>query len=198
MSVDITGASESFQAVFALDVVTASLALTAFVLASGPTFKRIKSRKLSVRREDEETKGTTPLKTTLGTYLFLWPALFCLFFAYTCRLVSDLLYTSGEVDYASDLELQGRPSFTGNGYTTSISVLSFCTVLANVFVTTLLTGGVWIHSAHVTNNGSGIAGPNMRSKIYNSLILLAIFASGEPPASRNAYKLTTRRRGGMG
>lgn len=175
-STSITDERASYQAVFALDIITATGALVLLGLATRPTFQRIKARRFSA-----SSKSTgTPLKTALGTYLFLWPALLCLFFAYTFRFVADLLQTNGFIAYNADLSWNGRPSFSirNDTYGSTISALTFATTLATIFFTVLQTGGVWIHSTHVQSNGTGRSAPNLISKIWNTFIMLAMLSTG--------------------
>lgn len=176
MAPDLTGAQPSTQAIFALDIVTSATALVLLGLATRPALRRIKARKFSVRSKDTGS----PLKTTLGTYLFLYPALCCLFLAYLFRFVIDLLKTSGEgVDYGGNLGLHGRrPALDGSGYDYSIAVLSFAAMMASIFYSTLLNGGVWIYSNHVTSNGSNLSRPDWKSKLWNSFIMLCILGTG--------------------
>jgi hypothetical protein len=177
--INITNERESYQAVFALDVITAAGALILLGLASKPTFQRIKERRFTAPGKENSARDG-PLKTTLGTYLFLWPALLCLFVAYVCRFVSDLLKTSGTIDYYADLGWNGRRAYTltGSDYAFSISALTFTTTLATIFFTVLLNGGVWIHSSHVQENGTGISTPKMMSRIWNTFIMLAMLGTG--------------------
>jgi hypothetical protein len=173
---NITNERASFQAIFALDIITAAGALILLGLASKPTFQRIKARRFT---STSKSHGT-PLKTALGTYLFLWPALFFVLVAYTARFVSDLLQTNGFIAYDSDLSWNGRPSYSisYNPHGTSVSTLSFLTTLATIFFTVLQTGGVWVHSSHIQSNGTGRSAPNTISKIWNAFIMLAMLATG--------------------
>jgi hypothetical protein len=173
---NITDERSSYQAVFALDIITAAGALTLLGLASKPTFQRLKERRFS---SASKSRGT-PLKTTLGTHLFLWPALFCLFIAYTTRFVADLLQTHGFIAYDADLSWNGRPSYriSDNQWGTSVSALTFATTFATIVFTVLLNGGVWIHSSHVQSNGTGMSAPNMVSKIWNAFIMFVMLATG--------------------
>lgn len=173
-NVQITNASASFQAVFALDIITAGVALLLLALATTPTFQRIRQRRFSVTSQDRPT----PLKTTLGTYLFLWPALACLFIAYTCRFVGDLLGTSGNIQYDRGLQLHGRFPTSGGSYGYGPAVLSLASALAEIFFTVLLNGGVWIYSTHTMANGTGREAPGIMDKIYNAFIMLCILATG--------------------
>lgn len=177
--VNITNERASYQAVFALDVVTAAVSVILLGLASKPTFQRIKERRFSSPSKYQSARDA-PLKTTLGTYLFLWPALLCYFIAYTTRFISDLLKTNGTIDYDDDLAWNGRRAYSinGSGYGTSISALSFTTTLATIFFTILLNGGVWIHSSHVQSNGTGISTPKKMSKFWNTFIMLLMLATG--------------------
>lgn len=175
-STGITGERASYQAVFALDILTAAGALVLLGLATKPTFQRVKSRRFSA-----PTKSSgTPLKTALGTYLFLWPALLCLFFVYTFRFVADLLQTNGFIAYNAGLGWNGRPSFSirNDTYGSTVSALTFATTLGTIFFTVLLNGGVWIHSTHVRANGIGQSAPTLISKIWNAFIMLAMLATG--------------------
>jgi hypothetical protein len=177
--VNITNEQASYQAVFALDVITAAVSLTLLGLASRPTFQRIKARQFSSSSK-YQTDRDAPLKTNLGTYLFLWPALLCYFIAYTTRFISDLLKTNGTIDYDADLSWNGRRAYSidDSGYGTSISALSFTTTLATIFFTILLNGGVWIHSSHVQSNGTNTSTPKKMSKIWNTFIMLLMLATG--------------------
>lgn len=177
--INITNERPSYQAVFSLDVITAAGALILLGLASRPTFKRIKQQRFTAPGKENSARDG-PLKTTLGTYLFLWPALLCLFVAYVCRFVSDLLKTSGTIDYTSDLGWNGRRAYTliGSEYSSSISALTFTTTLATIFFTVLLNGGVWIHSSHVQENGTGISTPKTMSRIWNTFIMFAMLGTG--------------------
>lgn len=174
---EINSQRSSFKAVFALDIITAAGALILLGLASRPTFQRIKARKFtSIRKTDG-----SPLKTALGTYLFLWPALLFLFIAYTVQFVADLIQTSGSIRYPdADLSWNGRPSYSigPSSDGRSVSALTFTKTLAQIFFTVLLNGGVWIHSSHVQSNGTGIGAPNMMSKVWNTFIMLAMLATG--------------------
>ena len=176
MAPNLTGAQPSIQPIFALDIITAALALTFLILATRPTLKRIKERKFTFRNKDTGS----PLKTTLGTYLFLSPALLCLFLAHLFRFINDLLQTSGPgIDYNGNLQLHDRrPSLSGTGYDYSIAVLSFTADMASIIYTTLLNGGVWIYSNHVTSNGTNLARPGWKSKIWNTFVMLSILGTG--------------------
>lgn len=173
-NVDITGARSSYQAAFALDVVTAGVALILLALATRPTLKRIKARRFSMRSKDRPT----PLKTSLGTYLFLWPGLFFLFTAYTFKSVADLLKTSGTIEYGEGLALHGNHPFNGGRYEYSTAILSLVSALFSIFVNVLINGGVWIYSTHTLANGTGRQAPSLKSKIYNTFIMLAILGTG--------------------
>jgi hypothetical protein len=177
--VNVADERASYQTVFALDVITAVISLTLLGLASRPTFLRIKARKFSTPGKYQSDQDA-PLKTTLGTYLFLWPALLCYLVAYTTRFISDLLKTNGTIDYDADLSWNGRTAYRidDNEYGTSISALSFTTTLATIFFTILLNGGVWIHSSHVQSNGTGISTPKKMSKMWNAFIMLLMLATG--------------------
>jgi len=174
MSVDLTSASAAFQAVFALDLITATITLVFLGLATRPTFKRIAERRFSTT---DGEKGS-PLKTTLGTYLFLYPALGFFFLAYVFRFVVDLLQTEANVIYYDGLQLQGRPSSTTTLNRDSVAGLSFAQALVEILFTTLINGGIWIYSNHVTTNSTGNPGPGMVSKLWNSFIMLAILGTG--------------------
>lgn len=175
-STNITNERASYQAAFALDVVTAAGALILLGLATKPTFQRIKARRFT---STSKSNGS-PMKTSLGTYLFLWPALLFFLLAYTTRFVADLIQTNGDIAYDADLSWNGRFSYriADNGYGTSVSSLTFAETLAIIFFTVLLNGGVWIHSSHVRSNGTGLSAPNTISKIWNTFIMLAMLATG--------------------
>lgn len=173
----MSGQRASYQAVFALDIITAAGALVLLGLASRPTFQRIKARRFTSWSKQDGS----PLKTSLGTYLFLWPALFFLFIAYALQLVSDLLQTTGTIYYPGrHVSWNGRPSYSigPSTYGSTISALTFITTLCIIFFTVLLNGGVWVHSSHVQSNGTGISAPKMLSKSWNTIIMLAMLATG--------------------
>lgn len=175
MAVDLSGTRSSYQAVFALDVITAVIALTLLGLATKPTFQRIFERRFSV----PDSNHGTPLRTSLGTYLFLYPGLFCFFLAYVFQFVQDILKTGGSgIDYNDKLQLGGRRGYGSNTYDYSIAVLSFAISLASIFFATLINGGVWIYSNHVTSNSTGISEPGWKSRIWNTFIMLAILGTG--------------------
>jgi hypothetical protein len=174
-STNIANERASYQTVFALDVITAAAAFILLAFATKPTFHRIKARRFSA------SKSTgSPLKTSLGTYLFLWPALLFFLLAYTTRFVADLIQTNGDIAYDADLSWNGRFSYriAENGYGTSVSSLTFATTLATIFFTVLLNGAIWIHSSHVRSNGTGLSSPNIMSKVWNTFIMLAMLATG--------------------
>lgn len=179
MPINIADERASYQAVFALDIITAAGALTLLLLASRPTFRRIRARRFESPAKGRSARDA-PLKTPLGTYLFLYPALLCLFVAYVARFVGDLLKTSGRVAYDADLTWNGRTAYDiqGSGYQSSVSALSFVVSLATIFFTVLLNGGVWIHSSHVQENGTGISTPKLKSKIWNAFIMTLMLATG--------------------
>jgi hypothetical protein len=173
---NIANERASYQTVFALDVITAAGAFVLLALAAKPTFHRIKARRFSSANKS----NGSPLKTSLGTYLFLWPALLFFLLAYTTRFVADLIQTNGDIAYDADLSWNGRFSYriAENGYGTSVSSLTFATTLATIFFTVLLNGAVWIHSSHVRSNGTGLSSPNTMSKVWNAFIMLAMLATG--------------------
>lgn len=100
----------------------------------------------------------------------------CLFIACVARFANDLLKTPGRIAYEIDLVWNGR---TAHGrHRTSISALSFTTGLATIVFTVLLNGGVWIYSSQVQENGTAISMPKTESKIWNTLIMLAMLGTG--------------------
>ncbi|KAF2844774.1 hypothetical protein T440DRAFT_512019 [Plenodomus tracheiphilus IPT5] len=175
-NVRITEEQPSYKAVFGLDIVTAAIALILLGLATRPTFQRIKAGRFSSLNGAQDE----PFKTTLGTYLFLWPALLCFSIVYIVRCASDILKTRGIVDYDKDLSWNGRAAYTvsSNENGTRLSALTFTTAFTNILFTVLLNGGVWIHSSHVQSNGTGTSSPKKKSKIWNTFIMLMILATG--------------------
>lgn len=63
ITVNITNERASYQAVFALDIITAAGALTLLILATRPMFKRIIARRFT--SPSQSSSRDTPLKTTL-------------------------------------------------------------------------------------------------------------------------------------
>lgn len=179
MALNITHERPSYQAVFALDIIVAGGALVLIGLATRPTLHRLRARQFSSPAKSDSARAS-PLKTPLGTYLFLYPALLCFFVAYLTRFILDLLQTAGSIAYNADLGWNGRTAYdvSGSGYAGSISALSFTKTLATILFTVLLNGGVWIHSSHVQENGTGLATPKFKSKIWNTLIMLAMLGTG--------------------
>ncbi|KAH6639329.1 hypothetical protein C7974DRAFT_373577 [Boeremia exigua] len=66
----------------------------------------------------------------------------------------------------ADLGWNGRTAYSvaRAEYAGSISALSFTAVLATLFFTILLNGGVWINASHVQENGTEIATPRRKSR----------------------------------
>jgi len=179
-TVNLTSQRPSYKALFALDTILASLSLSLLILASKPTLIRLRQRRFSTTPSYTRTHDG-PLKTPLGTYFFLLPALLFLFIASLSRLICDILETSGAgISYDRDLGWNGRPAWNaaGNGYARDVGRLTFTTALATIFFTVLLNGGVWIHSSHVRENGTGITTPQTKSRIWNTFIMLAMLGTG--------------------
>ncbi|KAL7775719.1 hypothetical protein CFE70_009563 [Pyrenophora teres f. teres 0-1] len=183
-TINLTSQTPSYKALFALDTLHATLSLSLLILALKPTLTRLRDRRFTTTPSNHNyTRANSddgPLKTPLGTYLFLTPALLFLFLASLTRLITDILKTSSGISYSSDLSWNGRPSWNaaGNGYASDIARLSFTTTLATIFFTVLLNGGVWIHSAHVRENGTGINTPGTKSRIWNSFIMVVMLGTG--------------------
>ena len=185
--INLTSARSSYKAAFALDVLTAGIALCFLALATRPTFQRIRARHLSVASEDR----ATPLKTSLGTYLFLYPGLIFIFIAYTLAFVTDLLKTTGTIQYDEGLALHGNRPFVDSAYDYSIAILALVSALLSIFFTVLVNGGVWIYSNHTLANGTGRAAPSLRSKVYNTAIMLVMLGTG---LAAWGYGVSVRRR----
>ncbi|KAH9904468.1 hypothetical protein F4778DRAFT_732577, partial [Xylariomycetidae sp. FL2044] len=183
MSDGITSTRPAFRAVFALDVFTAGTALILLALATRLLYQHLKSHRFSVR---DSTQGA-PLKTALGTLLFLWPGLLCLFVGFTFQFVADLLeaYSSSGrggdgIDYAH-LGLYGRWRYYlghRHRYGYSVAVLRWGRAFASIFFTAAVNGGVWIYSRHCLNNGSHLASPGVKSKLFNTFLLLSMIGMG--------------------
>ncbi|KAK5163352.1 uncharacterized protein LTR77_010725 [Saxophila tyrrhenica] len=173
-NVQLSSKPSSFQAVFALDLITSAIALAFLALATKPTFVRIKRRRFSTPGRD---RGA-PLKTTLGTYLFLYPGLFCFFLAYTLTWVADLLKSSGSINYNGEMQLHGRFPVSNTSFQRSSAILSWTVALASIFFTALINGGVWIYSSHLLANGTFKKSPSTISRIWNTFIISAILATG--------------------
>lgn len=185
--VSLTSARPSYKAAFALDVLTAATALCFLALATRPTFQRIRARRFSIASADR----TTPLKTSLGTYLFLYPGLLFIFITSTLAFVADLLKTTGTIQYDEGLALHGNRVFADSAYDYSIAILSLVSALLSIFFTVLVNGGVWIYSNHTLANGTGRAAPSLRSKVYNTSIMLIMLATG---LAAWGYGVSVRRR----
>lgn len=170
----LTETRSSYQAAFALDVTTAAIALVFLILATGPTFRRIKARRFSVPGKDRPA----PLKTSLGTYLFLWPALFLFTVIYILTFVVDLLKATGTIEYGGGLTLQGDRGGSDGKHQYSSSILSLIITFLSILFTVLLNGSVWIYSNHTCANGTGRAAPSFKSRVQNTVEMLAILATG--------------------
>ncbi|TKA24875.1 hypothetical protein B0A50_06604 [Salinomyces thailandicus] len=174
---DIAGTRASYKAIFALDIITAFAGLVLFLLATGPTFQRLRERRLSVR-----DKYGSPLKTSLGTYLFVWPGLLCFTTNYILQVVNDVLKTAAPtgIDYDSDLALGGRRAGgSNNPYAYSIAAISFARTFLGIVFATVITGGIWIYSSHVlSNSATKNTAPGLRSKLWNTYIMLSIAGLG--------------------
>ncbi|KAF7565824.1 hypothetical protein A1F97_10081 [Pyrenophora tritici-repentis] len=185
-TIHLTDQSSSYKALFALDTIHATLSLSLLVLALKPTLTHLRNRRFTTTPANHNyTRANSyshdgPLKTPLGTYLFLTSALLFLFLASLTRLITDILQTSSGISYTNDLSWHGRPSWNaaGNGYAKDIARLSFTTALTTIFFTVLLNGGVWIHSAHVRENGTGISTPGTKSRIWNTFIMAVMLGTG--------------------
>ncbi|CAJ2511057.1 Uu.00g066820.m01.CDS01 [Anthostomella pinea] len=162
----LTTAKTSFQAVFALDVVTAGIALLFLGIATRPTLQRLKEHRFSIR--DTSNDGRAPTNGGHNS-------------------------SSSSINYNGDMGLHGRrpytSSSTSNGY--AVAALSFATALSTILFTTAINGAVWIHWSHVLNNGVRIGSPGTKSKLWNALILLAILGTGLAAWGR-AMKISER------
>ncbi|KAI7596791.1 hypothetical protein KC346_g14989 [Hortaea werneckii] len=175
-NVDLEDTRASYQAVFALDILTAAAGFFLLVVATGPTVQRLRERSLSVK-----DKYGSPLKTSLGTYLFVWPGLLCFTISYILLIVIDLYKTASPngIDYDGDLALGGRrPGGANNPLAKEIASLSFARTFLGIIFATVITGGIWIYSAHVLSNSSNRSAPGLRSKLWNTYIMLAIGGTG--------------------
>lgn len=169
-------AESSTKAIFALDVTTAGVALiilgVGILLAIAWTAS---SRRKSSSKTDDDSHA--PLKSPIAVYAFLLPALFFLCLGYAVQASETPLKLKGTYPINDDLGLGGRRNpGSANRYT--LSVLSFTFRLCDIFFTILLNGAVWLHSAHVTSNGTGTGQPSLASRLWNAFILLSMLGTG--------------------
>ncbi|PSK38044.1 hypothetical protein B9Z65_1235 [Elsinoe australis] len=141
----ITNAPSPVQAIFALDLVTATLAALLLLFATAIVVTRISNGRIrSFERgqgSSQDGKNQAPLKTTLSTHLFLIPALFCLSVAYAIQsaIVSYHSQDDLSIPVTSTFNYQwADASSDGSGRRTS--VLSFTQTLATILSTTTALG----------------------------------------------------------
>ncbi|KAF2260334.1 hypothetical protein CC78DRAFT_584894 [Lojkania enalia] len=178
----------SVKGIFSFHVIVAGLALIGFITACALVLIRfINGRIRSFHKarpalgDGGRDGGYSPLKTTLGTHLFLVPAFFCLSIAYAVEagVVGLDIYANAPASVTSPYAYPyagGRASSAGTSHGAAISILSFTFSLAKLLMTTALTGAVWLHSNNLTNNGTGVNSPSKLSKIWNAFWLTAILA----------------------
>ena len=169
-----TDAPSSVHGVFALDVVTAALALVVCI-----TSVFLASRKKTYRspKGSGSRRGTSPK----GTFSFLIPGVLFLSVAYALTSASVVLA------YDDDQAIAITKAYTylysdsrnlSSSSTMTMVGLSFANGFCTMFSAILLTGAVWLHSSHVTSNGTDIGKPSTLSYIWNIFMLVVMSGTG--------------------
>ena len=172
----LTSTSPSIRAVFSLDIIVSALALFLAIIAVVLALTRHK------RRNDQyhglSGSSSAPLRSTLATHLFLVPSLLflCLEYASLAAIVVLQLHLSASTTITTGYSYQVLFPETRSDET--IEGLSYTQQFAAIVFTTCLNGAVWLHSSHITSNGTGIGRPSTTSKIWNTVILLCIVGTG--------------------
>lgn len=172
----LTTATSSIRAVFSLDVIVSALALFLAIIAVILALTRHK------RRNDQyhglSDSSSTPLKSTLATHFFLVPSLLflCIEYASLAAIVGLQLHLSASTTITTGYSYQAL--FSGTRSDDTIEGLSYTQQFAAIVFTTCLNGAVWLHSSHITSNGTGIGQPSTTSKIWNTVILSCIVGTG--------------------
>lgn len=175
----ITNTTTAVKAIFALDIITAILAFVLFIAATVIVLTRIANGRI---RSFTRSSGAGPLKTTLSTHLFLIPALLFLTLAYAIQSAvvalqaksASLASVTSAFDYNYTSDLSSSASIS----TSTISALSFTQQLASILFSVFLTAAVWLHSNNLTTNGTNVNSPGTFSRIWNTVIIIAILVFG--------------------
>lgn len=181
-SLSSTSTTRTVKAIFAFDVIVAGLALIFCLVGISLVITRFKNK----RTQYHDLGKNAPLKSTLSTHAFLIPSLFflCLQYAILAAIVAFQLaatFQQGSITITtgySYFETYNFPEPTQREYIQTISGLSFAKQFAEIVFTLCLNGAVWLHSSHVMSNGTGVGQPSALSKIWNTIILLLIAATG--------------------
>lgn len=176
---NLTSSIPPIEAIFALDVTVAILATFFFVVALLLVVTKLGKNPGGHARIDSDA----PLKNTLATQIFLVPGTFflALKYAVVSATVALQIQSNESVEVTIGYSYTGSnvsPLVSGASHAQVIAGLSFTAQIAEIIFTLCLTGAVWIHSSHITNNGTGLAQPSRRSKIWNTFILLSILGTG--------------------
>ncbi|CAD0026106.1 unnamed protein product [Aureobasidium pullulans] len=153
---NLTSSIPPIKAIFALNVTVAILATFFFVVALLLVVTKLGKNPGGHARIDSDA----PLKNTLATQIFLSNE--------SVEVTIGYSYTGSSVS----------PLVSGASHAQVIAGLSFTAQIAEIIFTLCLTGAVWIHSSHITNNGTGLAQPSRQSKVWNTFILLSILGTG--------------------
>ncbi|TIA11585.1 hypothetical protein D6C80_07394 [Aureobasidium pullulans] len=176
---NLTSSIPPIKAIFALDVTVAILATFFFVVALLLVVTKLGKNPGGHARIDSDAL----LKNTLATQIFLVPGTFflALKYAVVSATVALQIQSNESVEVTTGYSYTGSnvsPLVSGASHAQVIAGLSFTAQIAEIIFTLCLTGAVWIHSSHITNNGTGLAQPSRRSKIWNTSILLSILGTG--------------------
>lgn len=174
----ISEAPSAVQGIFALDIVTASLAFICLVVGILLTVRAFGLR--SRTRNYDRVSRDTPRHTPLGTFAFLLPGLALLCLAYSVAAATTTLqYDASSPINITPAYAYSYPSASESSQASTVtSRLSFVNAFALILYSTLLTAAVWLHSSHVTSNGLGVGAPSLRDWIWNMFILAAILGTG--------------------
>lgn len=181
----LVSTSSSVKAFFAFDVIVAGLAAILGLIATSLFITRLKNK----RPQYHEMGKNQPLKSTLATHAFLIPSLLflCLEYATLAALVALQVRGGTDISITTGYSYSYGPVPPILKNAQTISNLSWTNEFAEIFFTLCLNGAVWLHSSHVTSNGTGVGQPSMISKIWNSIILILIAVFGLAAWSSGLY-----------
>ncbi|PPJ52655.1 hypothetical protein CBER1_10865 [Cercospora berteroae] len=174
----ISGAPSAVQGIFALDIVTASLAFICLLVSILLTVRAFELR--SRNRNYDRVSQATPRHSPLGTFAFLLPGLALLCLAYSVVAATTALQHDGSspIDITPAYGYDYPAASESSQASRVTSRLSFVHAFALILYSTLLTAAVWLHSSHVTSNGLGVGAPSLGDWIWNMFILAAILGTG--------------------
>lgn len=172
----LTSTTSSIKAIFSLDVIVSAVALILTITSVVLALARHKRRKNQYHGLTDSVSA--PLKSTLATHFFLIPSLLFLCIEYACLAAIVVLQLNLSASTTITTGYEYKVPFANTRSTGTIDGLSYTQQFSAIVFTTCLNGAVWLHSSHVTSNGTGIGRPSKTSKAWNTFILLCIIGTG--------------------